>query len=173
MIDLQAIVRLALRASEHNPSPKIEAIKWLRRVLGVGLKEAKDMVEDAYMCGPVRFAEKHARIAGIENSSPNRPLDDLEQDAALQARDARERLVKLAHSIGLNAEVLLQPAAYTPAERIVHALVERRARKLYEEGRKQVRGRPAWEKIDPNCPYVLGMKAHAMAEAKRQIDQEV
>lgn len=38
MIDLQSIVRLAIRSSEQTAHPKIEAIKWLRRALGVGLK---------------------------------------------------------------------------------------------------------------------------------------
>ncbi|SFF87928.1 ribosomal protein L7/L12 [Methylobacterium sp. yr596] len=169
MIDLQAIVRLAIRASEQTTSPKIEAIKWLRRALGVGLKEAKDMVEDAYMCGPVRFAEKHARIAGIEHTCPNRPLEDLEGNALDQAREAQRRLLQLASAVGINAEALLQPAAYSPAECIAQARVERRARELYEAGRKRVRGRPAWDQLDPNCPYDLGMKAYALSEAKREL----
>ena len=37
MIDLLAIVRLAIRASEQTTSPKIEAIKWLRRAFGIFL----------------------------------------------------------------------------------------------------------------------------------------
>ena len=86
MIDLQSIVRLAIRSSEQTAHPKIEAIKWLRRALGVGLKEAKDMVEDASMCGPVRFAEKHARIVGVQDTCPNRPLEDLERDALTELK---------------------------------------------------------------------------------------
>lgn len=169
MIDLQAIVRLAIRASEQTASPKIESIKWLRRALGVGLKEAKDMVEDAYMCGPVRFAEKHARIVGIEHTCPNRPLEDLEGNAEAQLREAQARLFQLARAVGIGAEALLQPAFYSPAERMERARIERRARELYEAGRKRVRGRPAWDQLDPNCPYDLGKKAHAMSEAKREL----
>ncbi len=44
------------------------------------------MVEDAYMCGPVRFAEKHARIVGVQDTCPNRPLEDLERDALTELK---------------------------------------------------------------------------------------
>ncbi|MGU3362305.1 ribosomal protein L7/L12 [Methylobacterium sp. M6A4_1b] len=170
MIDLQAITRLAIRASEQTASPKIEAIKWLRRALGVGLKEAKDMVEDAYMCGPVRFGEKHGRIAGVEHTSPNRPLQDLEKDADAQAAEAQARLRNLASALGMKAEVLLQPVYLTTAQRIEKVRIEARARELYEEGRKLVSGRPTWDCLDPNCPYDMGMRNHAMTEAKRQVE---
>ena len=64
MIDLQAITRMVIRGSQSERYPKIAAINALRRSLGVGLREAKDMVEDAYMCGPVpvrREARPHCR----------------------------------------------------------------------------------------------------------------
>lgn len=156
MIDLQSITRLAIRSSEQTASPKIEAIKWLRRSLGVGLKEAKDMVEDAYMCGPVRFAEKHARIVGVQDTCPNRPLEDLEQDAAAETAANRTRLERLANALGMEAEILLKPAYLTTAERIEQVRIEARARDLYEEGRKRVRGRPAWNLLDMNAPTTGG-----------------
>lgn len=168
MIDLQAIVRLAIRTAEQTAHPKIEAIKWVRRALGVGLKEAKDMVEDAYMCGPVRYAERHARVAGVQDTCPNRPLEDLEKDAEAQVEGARARLRNLAVGLGFAAEVFLQPAYMSAEERIAAARVEVRARELYEAGRKQVRGRPSWDCLDLSCPYDRGMRDHALAEARRE-----
>lgn len=172
MINLQAIVRLAIRSSEQTAHPKIEAIKWVRRALGVGLKEAKDMVEDAYMSGPVRFAEKHARIAGVQDTCPNRPLEDLENDERAEMEAARARVRALAADLGMKAEVLLQPAYLTPEQRNRNVRIEARARDLYEAGRKRVSGRPAWDSLDPRCPYDMGMRNHALSEAKRELEEE-
>lgn len=171
MIDLQSIVRLAIRSSEQTAHSKIEAIKWLRRALGVGLKEAKDMVEDAYMCGPVRFAEKHARIADVQDTCPNRPLEDLEKDEHAEMKAARARIRALAAAVGMRAEVLLQPAYLTPEERTRNCRIEARARDLYEAGRKRVSGRPGWDHLDPNCPYDMGMRNHALTEARRELGE--
>ena len=40
------------------------------------------------------------------------------------------------------------------------------ARLLYEDGRRYVEGRPAWEDLDPQDPYDAGMKEAAYRLAR-------
>ena len=47
------------------------------------------------------------------------------------------------------------------------------ARQLYEASRKRVSGRPAWERLNQNDPYDMGMRSMAFekaAEAQRVLD---
>lgn len=47
--------------------------------------------------------------------------------------------------------------------------LEAEARRRYEDSRKIVAGRPAWEDLDPDCPYDMGMKAYAFTEARKSL----
>ncbi len=47
--------------------------------------------------------------------------------------------------------------------------VEARAKDLYEQARKKVIGRPAWERLDPNDPYDMGMRETALQKAREDI----
>lgn len=44
--------------------------------------------------------------------------------------------------------------------------IEAKARELYEASRKRVSGRPTWEHLDQTDPYDMGMRSHAMKEAR-------
>lgn len=44
------------------------------------------------------------------------------------------------------------------------------AKRLYEESRQRVSGRPAWEDLDPQDPYDMGMRQHAYDLAKSEAD---
>jgi hypothetical protein len=46
------------------------------------------------------------------------------------------------------------------------AEIEAKARELYESRRKIVSGRPAWEKLNPNDAYDMGMRETALAMAR-------
>lgn len=50
--------------------------------------------------------------------------------------------------------------------------IEAKARELYEESRKRVSGRPAWEKLNPNDPYDMGMRSMAIAKATELFRKE-
>jgi hypothetical protein len=42
-------------------------------------------------------------------------------------------------------------------------------RRLYEESRKGVSGRPSWDALDPRDPYDMGMRAVAMERAEQAL----
>lgn len=44
--------------------------------------------------------------------------------------------------------------------------VEAKARELYQAARRRVAGRPAWENLDPNDAYDMGMREHALDMAR-------
>jgi hypothetical protein len=49
------------------------------------------------------------------------------------------------------------------------AEIEAEARRHYENGRKKVGGRPKWENLNMNDPYDMGMRQHAIEEAKASL----
>ncbi|WP_158285732.1 hypothetical protein [Pseudohoeflea suaedae] len=56
--------------------------------------------------------------------------------------------------------------------KIDNDVIEQVARQLYEDGRKRVSGRPAWENLDPRCPYDMGMRSVAIERATRELASE-
>lgn len=44
--------------------------------------------------------------------------------------------------------------------------IEDMAREHYEAARKRVSGRPAWEDLNPNDDYDMGMREYAMEQAR-------
>lgn len=46
------------------------------------------------------------------------------------------------------------------------SIIEEKARELYEASRKRVSGRPAWEKLNPNDAYDMGMRETALSQAR-------
>ena len=47
--------------------------------------------------------------------------------------------------------------------------IEAEARKYYEASRKRVGGRPPWERLNPSDAYDMGMRDHAIEQAKRAL----
>jgi hypothetical protein len=57
-----------------------------------------------------------------------------------------------------------------PDERLgTRFAIEAAARDHYEAARRRVAGRPAWEHLDPNDPYDMGMRGCAIAQARANL----
>ena len=50
--------------------------------------------------------------------------------------------------------------------------IETRAREIYEAARKNISGRPSWEKLNPNDLYDMSMKNVAFKQAEKELTNE-
>jgi hypothetical protein len=62
--------------------------------------------------------------------------------------------------------LVMDASGQMACEDCASAEIEAQARELYEASRKNVSGRPAWEHLNPNDPYDMGMREHALSIAR-------
>jgi hypothetical protein len=69
---------------------------------------------------------------------------------------------------GVTVAFVMLGSQSAPVIAAAPGLLELAAEAMYERGRRDVAGRPRWDKLNPNEPYDMGMKKAAREMAMRE-----